>query len=165
MGKAQSYLRGASLPDRFWAKVSKAGADDCWTWLASLDSGGYGNFGMQKDDGSGRFIMQRAHRIAWQIERGPIAHGLVVCHTCDNRRCVNPQHLFLGLQRDNMDDCSRKGRIGNRKGEMNGRARLTEQAVLTIRKSSQSLTTLAAVHQVSKSTVQSLKSGKTWSHL
>jgi hypothetical protein len=116
------YTRGLSLADRFWAKVEydKAG---CWLWTASLSEDGYGYFGVHEVDG---WRMRKAHRIAYQLAYGPIPEGVRVLHTCDDPRCVNPEHLFLGTQTDNMRDMAAKGRGVYR-------ARLTAEQVRTIR--------------------------------
>lgn len=94
------------LPERFWAKVQKLSG--CWVWTASLDRYGYGHFGMD-----GRHY--RAHRLVWTSMNGDPPVGMHVCHKCDNRRCVRPDHLFLGTNRDNFRDASRKGRIANQR--------------------------------------------------
>ena len=94
----------SSLLERFVAMV---GPEDpgtgCWPWLGCLTGGGYGQI-----RNSGRY--QQAHRAAWELKYGPIPEGLVVCHRCDNPRCVRPDHLFLGTATDNMRDMYSKGR-------------------------------------------------------
>ena len=91
---------------RFWDKVDKA--DGCWEWTACLKKGKKGN-------GYGFFWLHgknfRAHRFSWIINFGNISDGLCVLHRCDNRRCVRPDHLFLGTVTDNNVDAIKKGRI------------------------------------------------------
>ena len=162
MGKAFNYVRG-TLSDRFWSKVSKGDADACWEWQASLDTRGYGNFGVPRNDGTGRYIMQRAHRTAWELTNGPLLGSAQhLCHTCDNRKCVNPSHLFIGNPKINMQDCSAKGRFNDRAGENNPRAKLTAADVLDIRASSLPLSVLAKQYGVAKSVVGYAKRGVTW---
>jgi hypothetical protein len=114
--------------ERFYAKVSKQ-SNGCWLWTAALDTGGYGRI-KWKDRIDG------AHRMSWELHLGAIPAGMFVCHHCDVKRCVNPYHLFLGTNSDNLQDYLKKGgKLGIRsaKGEKNYRAKLTEQDVRSIR--------------------------------
>jgi hypothetical protein len=90
-----------SLADRFWAKVEKT--EGCWLWNASLGSTGYGQI-----NSGGRGKPLKAHRVSWELHYGQTQ--LQVLHRCDNTRCVNPSHLFLGTQSDNMKDMASKKR-------------------------------------------------------
>lgn len=87
--------------ERFWNKVDKSG--DCWLWTASKTHQGYGYF---RFDGK----MCKAHRMAWLLVNGEIPNEMLVCHSCDNPSCVNPEHLWLGTNQENMDDMNKKGR-------------------------------------------------------
>jgi hypothetical protein len=112
------------LEDRFWKHVNKT--DGCWIWTGAHDRGGYGWF---KDHKS-----RRAHRVSWELFNGPIPEGLFVCHICDVRDCVNPDHLFLGTNSDNMRDMRRKGRGPDFSGEGSGTAKLTTSQVVELRR-------------------------------
>jgi hypothetical protein len=87
---------------RFWKKVDTSG--ECWEWRASLWGGGYGCFWT----GEKRAL---AHRVSWELAHGEIPSGMCVCHSCDNKLCVRPDHLFLGTQRDNVQDAIKKNRL------------------------------------------------------
>jgi hypothetical protein len=101
------------LEPRFWSKVAKTTETDCWFWKASIDVNGYGQFGLAPGQfGAKTWTMAKAHRVAWILTHGEIPPGMYLCHTCDMPRCVNPAHLFLGTQTDNMRDCVAKDRHG-----------------------------------------------------
>ena len=87
---------------RFWIKVNKT--DTCWLWTASVLSCGYGSFHLN----SHRYP---AHRLAYMFTYGDIPAGMFVCHACDVRNCVRPEHLWLGTQKDNIHDAVAKGRF------------------------------------------------------
>lgn len=117
-GLSPEYIE--SLKERFWAKVDIGEPDECWEWTAVRSWKNYGQFGVM-----GKSI-QPAHRVSWEINRGPIGNHHI-CHTCDNPPCVNPNHLFLGDAFANMQDASRKGRL------VSPRQKLTESAVRKLR--------------------------------
>lgn len=102
--------RRGPLQERFWRSVNKTAT--CWVWTRSVNTWGYGQIRNEKG------TYTTAHRISWRLHRGEIPEGQAVLHTCDNTRCVRPDHLFLGSQADNMRDKVGKGRQA--KGERHG---------------------------------------------
>ncbi len=95
------------LADRFWIKVNKRGAKGCWIWTAAKNNKGYG---MIQGETVREFIT--AHRASWVLHSGKIPKGACVLHKCDTPACVNPRHLFLGSQKENVHDMIAKGRGG-----------------------------------------------------
>lgn len=92
---------GAADATRFWAKVAKT--DSCWLWTAAKNDKGYGKFFF-------RHRLWFAHRVSYTVHRGTVPHGIKVLHRCDTPLCVNPDHLFLGTQKDNLRDMAEKRR-------------------------------------------------------
>lgn len=85
----------------FWSLVKKG--NGCWKWIGGVDGNGYSRVWC-----NGR--RQAAYRVAYELTKGPIPEGMLACHHCDNKLCVNPDHLFIGTQKDNMQDWTRKGK-------------------------------------------------------
>jgi hypothetical protein len=96
--------RPDSLEERFWSKVRRGTKFECWEWQAARNDDGYGLC-----RGGSRSI-EGAHRVSWRLANGEIPEGQQILHRCDNRACVNPAHLFLGSQQDNIADMLAKGR-------------------------------------------------------
>lgn len=144
--------------DRFWSKVNITN-NGCWEWLAGKDQAGYGRFSY---DGKN----QHAHRIAWLLFYGSQPTD-VVMHTCDNPSCVNPRHLRLGSQLDNISDRVSKGRCFHPHGATNSQAKLTEDQVNSIRREYQRTNctkrSLARKYDMSDSAIGRIINGQTWS--
>jgi len=143
--------------DRFLKKVNKT--DDCWIWLgAKKTRSGYGNFFYRKK-------VIHAHRASYLIFIGSIPDNLYVCHHCDNPSCVNPKHLFIGTQDDNMKDMIKKNRSGNTKGSKNGNSKLSEGDILEIRQSEEYSFVLAKKYSISPTQVCNIRKRKVWKHI
>ena len=157
------------LKDRFWPKVNKRGPDECWEWTASTIAGGYGHMGV-----NGKIVL--AHRVSYELHNGPIPsgdgyHGTCVLHKCDNPKCVNPKHLFLGSNADNMADRELKGRgaTPDNRGDSHGMAKLSEEDVLEIRsllKTGGMLQKcIAETFGVSSAQISAINTGRSWGHI
>lgn len=171
--------------DRFWSKVEKLGTEGgCWLWTGSCGIKGYGQFYLNR-------TMRLAHRVSYTLNIAPIPAGLFVCHSCDQRLCVNPAHLWVGTNLDNMRDCCAKGRIASgdrsfarlhperlsrgaahaasRRGELNGSAKLTAANVIEIRERYASggiyQAQLAREFEVDKTLISLVIKRKTWAHI
>jgi hypothetical protein len=164
------------FPERFMNKVEIT--KDCWIWKAANTPRGYGIFTVKKKN-------IYAHRYSWSFVNGEIPEGMVICHRCDNPSCVNPDHLFIGTQKENLDDMKNKGRspVGEKhrtkthpelvlRGEQIGTSKLSEEQVRKIReeyrpgkpgvKSETSLTGLAKKYGVNFQTISKIINNKRW---
>lgn len=156
------YYKGLTTEQRFWAYVStRPGRSPCWEWTGAVISTGYGKLHL----GPGQATL--AHRYSYELHRGPIPAGLFVLHRCDNRRCVNPRHLFCGTQKDNVDDMEAKGRgvKPGVKGEANGGSKINEAAVRDIRASSETARVTAERYGVSTSLIHGIRQRRIWKHI
>ena len=142
-----------SIATENYIPVTESG---CWIWMGRICTKGYGQCIRM-----GRSIM--AHRLFYSAHKGEIPQGMLVCHKCDTRLCVNPAHLFLGSHDENMFDMTNKGRQATLRGAANGRARLSESDVAAIRASAEPTSILLRRFGVSRRTIQYVRNGKTWS--
>ncbi|AUM00520.1 HNH endonuclease signature motif containing protein [Pseudomonadota bacterium 24LQ007] len=144
---------------RFLEKIDFDPDSGCWIWKGARHPQGYGL--IKRKDGA----QLRAHRVAYELAYGPIPDGLMVCHRCDRPQCVRPGHLFVGTARDNSADMVTKGRSAHLFGERNGSARLTRQAVQTIRSESGCYRDLAGRFGVSPSAIGLIKRMERWTRM
>lgn len=156
--------------DRFWSKVNKNGPliidTPCWEWTASCDHSGYGQLTV-------KCRCKKSHRVAYEALIGPIPTGVLACHKCDNPKCCNPAHIFLGTDMDNKLDSMKKGRhykVGGIPpiffGEKHPNHKLTEQAVIEIKKvytgKYGEQTALGRKYGVDRSTIALVVKGRNW---
>lgn len=157
---------------RFWEKVNKT--DSCWLWTGAKRNKGYGAFVYAKD---GEVIQGRAHRYSYEIHKGDIPTGMFVLHSCDNPACVNPAHLALGSNQDNVTDMMKKGRHVSggtyregdyERGEGHHAAKLTEDDVRAIRAdrdSGMSFGNLSKKYGIAVGHIFRIVTRKAWPHV
>ena len=150
---------GLPAEQRFFMQLKKT--DSCWVWSSNRDRYGYGRF-----HGAVNGVLTKfAHRYSYMLHKGTIPEGMLVCHKCDTPACVNPEHLFLGTDSDNMNDKISKGRHRAAFGEDAGRAILTEAQVRAILIDPRPHTAIAADYGVKGATIGSIKQRVSWSHI
>lgn len=147
--------------DRFMNFVQPEPNSGCWLWRGQIDVRGYGRFQMQRGD------TNLAHRISYRMATGVLPKEKMVCHRCDNPGCVNPEHLWLGTQSENMSDAGRKGRLSKPAtvGERVNTAKLNRDAVLEIRASRLPVAELAKLYGVSKEQIGNILNRRQWKHV
>lgn len=165
-GEYHRYLPGhnptgyRTIEKYFWSYCTPGMTGECWEWQSStLISNGYGAFSFRKKK-------RYAHRVSYELHHGPIPNGMFVCHSCDNRKCCNPAHLFLGTNSDNVDDMMQKDR--NAYGEKSGHAVLREGDVIEIRRLAAGgirYKDLADRFNVSEGSISDAVGGRTWKHV
>lgn len=155
-----------AIPERIFQRVGASyDVDDngCWVWAKSKDKDGYGVLYAREN---GKFSKFLAHRISYMLHVGDIPAGYLVCHTCDNPSCINPDHLFLGTHADNHKDRNQKERQS--KGEEHGRAKLTEVDVLEMYRlhhDGVSAYRLSLMFGISSTQAWEIVNGKAWVYL
>ena len=142
----------------FWGKVLKT--DSCWLWQGSLTHRGYGQASYKNKN-------VRAHRLAYQFAKGEIPAGMLVCHTCDNPQCCNPDHLFIGTSKDNSDDMIKKGRARATRGRQRPLAKLSENSVRRIRIVGNAISQrkIAKAIGVTQTVIGDVLLGRAWKHI
>lgn len=145
-----ALCKGSS--DRFnqhWIPEPNSG---CWLWLAGAGKRRYGRFKLGKLP-NGKSVTRFAHRVSWQIHRGEIPKGIQVCHKCDVPECVNPDHLFLGTQKDNARDMARKRRASRQ-------AQLTDEQINAIRNDRRFSRIIGTEYGISAYVVRDIRTGR-----
>lgn len=144
---------------RFWSRISNHETlSGCQEWIAGKFADGYGGFRIGKRT-------YKSSRIAYFLETGVDPGELCVCHRCDNRKCVNPDCLFLGSPKENVQDMLRKGRANKAVGEDQGASKLTAADIPLIRSDHRMLKEIAKLYGVALMTISKIKRGQTWKHV
>ena len=147
--------------DLFLSRLGPQEEDKCWEWQGAFKPNGYGQVTVGGRSGIGGHKWY-AHRLAYTLFVGPIPEGLLICHKCDNRKCCNPDHLFLGDYLDNQQDMARKDRSAF--GERQASHKLTESDVREIRKLGNSVaqSTIASVYGIGQPQVSRIIRRQQW---
>lgn len=154
-GRAQAVANALDASTFLSQRAERDPDSGCLLWQGSTRPNGYGQAVFRQR-------MWKAHRLAYETWVGAIAGGMLVCHACDNRRCIEPTHLFLGSAADNNNDRDAKGRTA--KGERNN-SKLTEEAVRAIRASTAATKALAAEYGVFHTVIWKIRTRRAWAHV
>lgn len=151
------------LEEWLWSRVNIA-PSGCWEWIGPLSKDGYGSMVVNYQGEK----IYRPHRLCWMICFGEIPNNLRVCHTCDNPKCLNPKHLWLGTMNQNTWDSVLKGRANRAKGELNGLSKLSIAEVLQIRSmrgDGETFVSIARRFNISRQNARFICIRRTWRHV
>lgn len=155
----------SKLTEKFFLNIDKQ-TNGCWIWKNVIANNGYPILQMGKHAGPNH-VRVAAHRFSYELHNETvIPSGMCVCHKCDNRACVNPEHLFLGTQDDNMQDMIRKGR--KTVGEKVSNSKITAedvQKICEMRESGLTFVSIARQFNLTKTSVARIVKGKAWKHI
>lgn len=152
-----------TLITRFWKYVDRRGTNDCWNWLADCSRSGYG--GLWNSETNNNIS---AHRLSYELHHGKIDEGMLIMHSCDNKKCVNPKHLRQGTVKDNVQEAIERGLrprcgIPIASGENNPKSKITLEQARFIKQNLQiSNANLARAFGVSVNCIRGVKIGRTW---
>lgn len=153
-------LTRLTTEERFWRKVKKRQSHECWDWAGVCDTSGYGQIEINRKS-------IKTHRFSWEIHFGKIPDEMCILHYCDNPKCVNPNHLWLGTKKDNSDDKVNKNR--QTKGEDVWCSKLTEDQVKEIRQlcceKKLMKKEIAKMFNISNATISAIHTSKAWRHI
>lgn len=158
-------FRAVPIETRFWSKVDKTAPSGCWLWTASVNANGYGMFRVDNARPT-----KLAHRFSYELAHGVNPGQMHVCHQCDTPRCVNPAHLWLGTDADNLADMRAKGRANDSvraKGEQHGCAKISQAQALAVlaQPRAESHASISRRLGVGYGTVKRIRNGLAWKHL
>ncbi len=152
------------LPERLERRIERVPESGCWIWMGTTNPAGYGTlFIGLTADGSRHCV--RAHRLSYQLHKGEIPSGLFVCHRCDVRPCINPDHLFCGTTQDNTDDRVAKGRNHYNVGDSHPRKKIDAAlagAIISMYRSGITIFNIRKQLGVSKYIVSDICNGRSW---
>lgn len=152
-----------TLEERLWSRIQRGNPEECWLWMGYVGSCGYGYIGL----GGGRHgKIRHAHHVTWEVvHKRIVPPGMEVCHSCDNPRCCNPAHLWLGTHAENMADRKNKGRAITASGELNASAKLSQSQVDEIRKllaEGHTTVEIGRRYGVTQACISHIATGRTW---